>query len=432
MKKSIFFFTFILIAGSFFSNKLYAQHYKLRQSNSMMGMKSESVIYVKGMRKRTESTGMMGMSTPTTIEQCDLQRTIKINEKKKLYFIEPFSKEEDEIVQDDEKAPLPKKSITQQKGGIIYMWYNIYDTVDRKKLYGFNARHIWTYQKMKPSTDACSMKDSIIMTSDGWYIDLPQFNCPVRYRPVTASRGPNVQPDCKDQFVIRRRGKGRLGFPLTETRKMQMGNGTSSIEISVETIEFSTEKLDSMLFEIPPGYTETTNEADLQDKMDAKEMMKQFKNKGNEIVQQQQVVIDLKKPGMIRVGVYEPTGDQQLAAADLQKHMVTYLTQGNIEAIAVNTEEDAKKLKCDYTLSPNFSKIKSAGKVSGLLKAIKNADPGAASSYNIESTLKLVHLSDGVTKLEQKADGKFDGKIDEAAGKAMDQGCEEVLRKLKQ
>jgi len=431
MKKSFFFFTFIMIAVSFMSSKTYAQHYKLRQANTIMGMKSESVIYVKGMRKRTESSGMMGMgSNPTTIEQCDLQRTIKINDSKKLYYIEPFAKDEDEIIQEDEKAPLQKKAVTQQKGGTIYMWYNIYDTVDRKKLYGFNARHIWTYQKIKPSTDACSMKDSLIMRSDGWYIDLPQFNCPVSYRPGTASASrQNIPPDCKDHFVIRHRGKGKLGFPLSETKKLEMANG-SSIEMGIETLEFSTAKLDSMLFEIPLGYTETTNEADLRDKMDAKEMLKQMKNKGNEMVQQQ--VNDQKKAGMIRVGVYVPTGDEQVAAADLQNHIVTTLTQDNIEAIAVSSEDDAKKNKCDYTLSPNFSKIKQVNKVGGLLKAIKNADPGAASTYNIEATLKLVHLSDAVTRLDQKVDGKFEGKIDDAAGKAMDQGCVEVIKKLKQ
>ena len=99
------------------------------------------------------------------------------------------------------------------------MWYNITDTGERKKIYGFNARHVWTSQKMKPSPDACTMKDSILIKTDGWYIDLPLFNCPVRYRPVKTAMAPNErpQPDCKDRFVTRRSGKGKLGFPLTET-----------------------------------------------------------------------------------------------------------------------------------------------------------------------------------------------------------------------
>ena len=91
MKKYILYVLPILVAALSLSPKVDAQQYKLRQVTNMMSMKTESTIYVKGMRKRTESTGMMGMAAPpVTIEQCDLQRTIKINDKKKLYFIEPL------------------------------------------------------------------------------------------------------------------------------------------------------------------------------------------------------------------------------------------------------------------------------------------------------------------------------------------------------
>ena len=63
------------------------QQYKLRQVTNMMGMKSETTIYVKGMRKRTEGGGLTGMGANlTTIEQCDKQRTVTLNDKKKLNF----------------------------------------------------------------------------------------------------------------------------------------------------------------------------------------------------------------------------------------------------------------------------------------------------------------------------------------------------------
>ena len=88
MKKNQFFLIVVLVITLSASNESNAQQYKLRQSTSMMGTKTESTIYVKGMRKRTEPGSMMGMPLQLiTIEQCDLQRTIKINDKKKLYFI---------------------------------------------------------------------------------------------------------------------------------------------------------------------------------------------------------------------------------------------------------------------------------------------------------------------------------------------------------
>src|ERR1700675_1606042 len=111
MRKSISFFAGILIVVLSAGNKAHAQQYKIRQQNNMMSMNTESSIYVKGMRKRTEPGSMMGMpAQPVTIEQCDLQRTIKINDKKKLYFIEPFSKETEEVIDEDVKPVAPVKN----------------------------------------------------------------------------------------------------------------------------------------------------------------------------------------------------------------------------------------------------------------------------------------------------------------------------------
>ncbi len=447
MKRFFFLVAAILILALSTGIEARAQQYKIRQVNNMMSMKTESTIYVKGMRKRTEPGSMIGMpAQPVIIEQCDLQRSIKINDKKKLYFIEPFSKETEEVIDEDVKpvAAVKNKPVAvktnPQTGGIIYMYYNITDTGERKKMSGFTARHIWTSQKIKPSPEACSMKDSIIIKTDGWYIDLPQFNCPVRYRPAKTMMPPNERekPDCQDKFVTRRSGKGKLGFPLSETRTTIMGNNgaqTSDFTTSLETLEFSTAKLDSMLFEIPPGYTETKNEADLQEKFDMNEMMKQYGNpdpdKIDAIPMPATGVADQKREGMIRIGVYEPKGDDQVQASALQLHMVTSLMDGNIEAIAVSSEEEAKNLNCDYTLASDFIKIKSASKVGGILKAIKNADPNASSSFNIEAAQTLVKLSDGSTRLQPKINGKFDGKIDAAAEKALDDGCRQVLKELK-
>ncbi|MEI9810107.1 MAG: hypothetical protein WDO16_20805 [Bacteroidota bacterium] len=145
--------TLVLATG----DAAFAQQYKLRQSTSMTGMKSESTIYVKGPRKRTEGGGYAGMpNNIITVEQCDLQRTIKINDKKKLYYIEPFSKETEEVIEEDVKPVAVKNktaaATTQPKektGGVINMWYNITDTGERKKMYGLTARHVWSTQKIK-------------------------------------------------------------------------------------------------------------------------------------------------------------------------------------------------------------------------------------------------------------------------------------------
>lgn len=421
-----------------------AQQYKIRQSSGMMGMNSESTVYVKGMRKRTEPGKMMGMQPPVTIEQCDLQRTIKINDKKKLYFIEPMTKPMEEII--DEDAPKTKPALTKptpagktQKGGVIEMWNTITDTAERKQMYGLTARHLWTYMKMKPSADACYMKDSMIIKTDGWYVDLPKFNCPVNYssfnRPPQRP-GEMQKPDCMDRYVNHRKGKGKLGFPLTETRTIIMGGSNmpkqmGEMTTTVQTLEFSLAELDSMLFEIPAGYTETKNEEELQDKMSMKDMMDQYKNNPGAI-QEQVAKMQPAKPGAILIGVLPPSGgDEQLDAVTLQQRLINCMSAGTAQGVAVSSAEDAKSKNCTYLLTTEITKLKSGSKVGGLLKAIKNTDPAAASSFNVESKMTLTNLKDDSIRSKQNVSDKFEGKANEAAGKALDKACSGIMNDVK-
>ncbi len=427
----------IMIAASF-SESNAQQQYKLRQATGFSGMNSETTIYVKKMRKRTEMSPMMGMSQPTTIEQCDLKRTIKINDKKKIYFIEPFGSEE--VIDEDVKPAVvkTKPAVTPvEKGGVIHMYYNIRDTGERKKMHGFTARHIWTTQKMKPSPEACSMKDSMIIKTDGWYVDLPEFNCPIRYNNGGSNPQNPQQPACKDKFVSHRSGNGKLGFALMETRTIIMNGQSQTFSMSMETLELSTAKLDSMLFEIPPGYRQVMDESELADKFDASEYMKSVKENNNNPNKNNNANVggntdatNVKSAGAIRIGVYEPTGEGDFPRSSLQQHLANDLNVGNIEAISVANEEEAKQKNCDYSLATDFSRFKAASKVGGLIKAIKNTDPNAASSFNIDAGLVLTKLGDGSVKLNDKVSGKYEGKPEDAAKKALDVGANKVLKAL--
>jgi hypothetical protein len=157
-----------------------------------------------------------------------------------------------------------------------------------------------------------------------------------------------------------------------------------------------------------------------------------MKIKSQEIQQEDKSVNEQKTPGIVRIAVFAPTADEQLELANLQKQIVGSLTADGIEAVAVATTEEARKYNCDYTLNTRYLKIKPGNKLGGLLKAVKNADPNAASSYAIEADFTLVNLYDGDTKTEQKVDGKFDGKINEAATVAANEGCRKIIEILKQ
>ncbi len=424
---------FILLISSFIVLPGFSQQYKLKQSTGIMGMKTETTIYVKGMRKRTETGSTMGLPPqPVQIQQCDLQRTVKLNPNKKLYFIEPFRN--DEQVSDEQikaaKNKLPADNKQTRKGGTIYNYYNITDTGERKKIHGFTARHIWTTRRMIPSADACMMKDSMIIKTDGWYIDLPEFNCPVSaYGGIHGGMG---KMDCMDRFVTKQTGKGKLGFPLTETTTMIMGGQTSEFTSSMETIELSTAKLDSMLFEIPPGYTQTMNEEDLQDDMDMSSIMKQYGGSNSDSPSATAITTaDGPKPaGMIRIGVYPVQGEGEINLNDVQHHLAGTLDGAMVQAVVADDEADAKSKDCDYVLDTRFTRIKQGSKLGGLLKAVKNADPGASSSYTIDTEMTLTKLQDGSIPARPQTGGKYSGKINEAAKLAVEDGARQILKVL--
>jgi len=133
---------------------------------------------------------------------------------------------------------------------------------------------------------------------------------------------------------------------------------------------------------------------------------------------------------MIRVGVLPPKGDEQVQPTELQALLVGTFTTGNIEAIAVSSADEAKTMKCDYLLNSELSKIKSGSKVGGLLKAIKNTDPNALSSFTIEGSMQLTKLADGSMAGTQKIEGKYEGKANDAAGKALVGGGTRLIEKL--
>src|SRR5215204_491815 len=90
MKKSIALILFVYLAAAFVTNSQTASRppggdVKIRQRiSSGNSGGAETVLYIKGPRMRSEMAGSMGF---TTILQCDLKRTLTINERTKSYMI---------------------------------------------------------------------------------------------------------------------------------------------------------------------------------------------------------------------------------------------------------------------------------------------------------------------------------------------------------
>ena len=238
--------------------------FKIRQRMSTGGVSSaESLLYIKGQRMRTEMPGAMGF---TTIMQCDLKRTVTINENAKSYLItstDGTSTPGSVNTGDGGGAAAQQSSAAQPpaqpRGGLVNITNTITDTGERKEMFGFTARRIKTSMVKTASPEACD-KDQKLET-DGWYIDFQYaFECSTQTQKQQIPVRPQ-QPGCKDEIRTKTVGTAKLGFPLLLTTTIFQPDGRST-SMTQEVLELSREPLAASLFDIPAGYTlaKDTNE----------------------------------------------------------------------------------------------------------------------------------------------------------------------------
>jgi hypothetical protein len=284
------------------------------------------------------------------------------------------------------------------------------------------------------------------MESDGWYIDLPEFSCPVTFRPQVPPGPAGSSGGCRDDIKMRSTGGGKPGFALSETRTMSMGDAGMSFAISTETLEFSKATLDSALFDIPQGYSLTDNSQNLYGRPDVSAMMKsagvgddmddaskRTAPANNPVGSYPSNMSGAKRPGTVRIGVYAPTnrsGDN-VSISNLQSFLVQQLSSGNVEAIAIGSEPDARSANCDYVLSSDFSKLKqsTAGKIGGMFGKVTNTS--VSGNYDAQVDYKLVSLSNGQTVLTNKAASKSETDVDRAAEGVLSQEAQSVIGQVR-
>src|SRR2546423_10883463 len=99
------------------------------------GYGGQSTVYIKGPRQRTENPGM------TTIQQCDLKRTIQISDRTKKYLI---VRDETESAQPAaaSAAPAPQGPRQTRRGAPATQTETIAETGARKTTFGYSARPV--------------------------------------------------------------------------------------------------------------------------------------------------------------------------------------------------------------------------------------------------------------------------------------------------
>ena len=373
-----------------------ASDVKIRQrmSTGQAGRAVETVMYLKGARMRNEmaSTGMSMM----TVRQCDLNRTIMINDTARKYFISPDDANSatgdggivPPVTGGDTKTPT-------RPGGIVTLTNTITDTGERKEIFGFTARRIKTSTVKEASPDACD-KGNLKMETDGWYIDFDfEFSCPSDRKKVHTP-GLSTRPDCGDEIRTKSIGKAKLGFPVLTTTTVYGADGQVASTITNEVLELSRAPLEASLFDIPAGYTLANNYQELYGMGDGGSGTTPSPSSGSTPAAATTIPTmtspvntpagfvapsSPKREGVSRIGIVMPkaqmtAGDSAATALALRNIFAGYLNSPNIELVALNAQlpqqalEEAKQSNCDYVLHTSLTQKKSSGGMFG--KALGN------------------------------------------------------------
>ena len=230
-----------------------AEDLHFKKSISVEGNKvSTSETWVKGGRERTVTASPAG--NIVTLRQCDLKRTVTLNEQSQSYLV--LKDAEDESLNKD-AALMMTGGPAPTSGGSITQTVTLTDTGERKQMSGYAARHLKTKVVLESSADACT-KTNQTYEIDGWYADIAKapLSCAQSLPPIR--QGSN----CADRVIVRRKGAGKPGYPLHEIVTLQ-NEGSAPTKIEVVTSDISKESANSELFDVPAAYHEVHSETEL-------------------------------------------------------------------------------------------------------------------------------------------------------------------------
>jgi hypothetical protein len=360
--------------------------FKIVTRMTVAGNSTQSTTMIKGRRERTEtniSAGAYSMST-VNITQCDMRRTIQVNDKARRYLITPMD------LDDASGSTAPRASAgggTSQRGGVVTMSINTVDTGERKEMFGFTARHLKRTTSFRSSPDACNQMQ-MKMDTDGWYINLEYgLNCG-SMRPPQTNYGAE-RTGCRDRYEYKTTGPQNLGYPLAETTTMYGADGSVTTTITKEVIELSRQTLEASLFDIPAGYTEANSQ---QDMYSASSMAETMGMRPNSNQTSESAASTATSNARVRVGVAQFNNKTKTPAStdSLRDQLVAVLTGEGIDAVALNASSpseaviEAQSKDCTYILFTDIAALKSPStgkKIGGLFgraTGVGSTDAGKA------------------------------------------------------
>lgn len=397
--------------------------FKISIRTTVAGMPTQTTTMIKGARERSEtniSVGGMNISQ-VSITQCDLRRTIQINDRARKYMISPMDSDDS---QDSPSAGNPSTTAARQtrRGGVVTMVVNSVDTGERKQMFGFTARHLKRTMASQSSPDACQQQQ-LKFETDGWYINLEYgLNCPMQ-RPPQRPGASGAAPDCRDRYQFKHSGPMNLGYPLLETMTMYGPDGSATFSMTKEVIELSRQPLDAALFDVPAGYTVANSQQEMIGAPSMADIMamagRQSAQTNSETGQSSMSGMPANVPAKVRVGVVEFNNKTKSSAStdSLREQLLALLSGEGVDAIALNAsspseaEAEAKVKGCAYILYNDISSLKapSAGKkIGGLLGRASGVGSGDSGKSEARFEFRLIAVGSSSPALQSSAAAKED------------------------
>jgi len=398
--------------------------FKITIKTTMAGMPRQRTTMIKGLRERTETNMVMGgmNMSQVSITECDLRRTIQINDRARKYMISPMDSDESNSASTSAAAGAAMGG-TSRRGGLVTMTVNTIDTGERKEMFGFTARHLKRTTMSQSSPDACQEQHMKIET-DGWYINLEYgLSCPTQRPPQRP--GMMAATDCRDRYQYKHNGPSNLGYPLIETTTMYGADGSATFSMTKEVIELSRQPLDAALFDVPAGYTLANSQQEMNGAPSMAEMMamagQQPGQTNSESGQSSMAGMSpsSKTTGKARVGVVEFNNKTKSAVStdSLREQLIATLNGEGVDAIALNAsssseaEIEAKAKGCAYILYTDISSLKAATtgkKIGGLLGRATGVGSSDSGKSEARLDFRLIPVGSSSPTVQSSASTKED------------------------
>lgn len=419
-------------------------------NNQPGGMGFETTSYIKGQRFRNENSfAIMGASL-ATIRQCDLKRTIQVNDKNKTYMIVP----DREPGAATASTPSPKPSPSAEPepteptrhGGTVTITANVKDTGERKEMFGHTARHVIATMTTEASANACHPGKSEFQI-DGWYIDFNpgQQSCVKPEQqvldvlkpdfPTAAPTRGRTSGGCEDDYKFQGSGLSsfqKLGFAVQTTMTMTDSEGKKATFVR-EAEDVSSATLDPALFDVPAGYKEVNSMTALMG-ITARGVLGAMVRGGAR--NEQQSAMGTTNPstapgdsgpktGRLCVAPIQDSSGRWTANSSLQQRASNDMQSGGVTAIAA-TEG------CPYILNISITDAKDASaakKIGGLLGRGLPGRGSESSGSEAKVSYQITRASDHSTVTSGTADAKGSN-ADEAVAAAINKAAQQAAGKV--